>query len=206
MVLEQVKELKAAIAAGKLPEKDLKFANSLIENSQYRPLSIEQARWLGILVDRTRPPPPEKVIGDFSGVYALFERAAKHLKHPKIRLLLGDAPVTLYVAGERSRMPGVVNVVKTPPDAVDYGSQVWLGRVAKDGKWAPARNLSKEDEKETTKLLKELAKNPEVVAANYGRLTGRCCFCYKSLADERSTQVGYGPVCASRYGLKWGTK
>lgn len=41
-------------------------------------------------------------------------------------------------------------------------------------------------------------------AARFGRLTGACVFCSRKLTDERSIEVGYGPVCAEREGLPWG--
>jgi hypothetical protein len=41
-------------------------------------------------------------------------------------------------------------------------------------------------------------------AAAFGHETHRCVFCVRTLTDDRSTEVGYGPVCAARYGLPWG--
>ena len=52
--------------------------------------------------------------------------------------------------------------------------------------------------------LKAFAADPETVAAQYGSLTGNCCFCGRKLTDDRSTNVGYGPVCADKFGLNWG--
>lgn len=46
------------------------------------------------------------------------------------------------------------------------------------------------------------------VAAQYGALHSHCIFCSRDLTDERSDPkqggVGYGPVCANKYGLPWG--
>ena len=33
-----------------------------------------------------------------------------------------------------------------------------------------------------------------------------CCFCNRALEDERSTAVGYGPICAGHFGLAWGNR
>jgi hypothetical protein len=44
------------------------------------------------------------------------------------------------------------------------------------------------------------------VAAEHGHKTGNCCFCSRPLNDARSTEVGYGPVCADKWELPWGTK
>jgi Family of unknown function (DUF6011) len=41
-------------------------------------------------------------------------------------------------------------------------------------------------------------------AAALGHTTSFCCFCSLELTDDRSTDVGYGPVCASKRGLPWG--
>jgi hypothetical protein len=41
-------------------------------------------------------------------------------------------------------------------------------------------------------------------AAEYGKLTGHCIACCRALTDDRSVTVGYGPVCANRYGWPWG--
>lgn len=41
-------------------------------------------------------------------------------------------------------------------------------------------------------------------AAAFGHLAGRCCFCSTPIDTPESTTVGYGPSCASKYGLPWG--
>ena len=41
-------------------------------------------------------------------------------------------------------------------------------------------------------------------AAAFGHSTGKCVFCRQPLTDDRSTTVGYGPVCADNNGLPWG--
>lgn len=44
-------------------------------------------------------------------------------------------------------------------------------------------------------------------AAAFGHQHHRCVFCFRNLKDDganRSVQVGYGPVCATKYGLPWG--
>lgn len=43
-------------------------------------------------------------------------------------------------------------------------------------------------------------------AATFGLASGRCCACGHNLEDGRSTKVGYGPVCAGKYGWPWGAK
>jgi hypothetical protein len=45
------------------------------------------------------------------------------------------------------------------------------------------------------------------VAARLGHAAHACVFCGTALTDDgdnRSVKVGYGPICANRYGLPWG--
>lgn len=42
-------------------------------------------------------------------------------------------------------------------------------------------------------------------AREFGRQHGFCCACARSLDDDRSLAVGYGPVCASHYGWHYPT-
>jgi len=41
-------------------------------------------------------------------------------------------------------------------------------------------------------------------AAEFGHMFERCCFCSTPIDTPESTEVGYGPVCASKHGLPWG--
>jgi hypothetical protein len=145
------------------------------------------------------------------GIFELFERAAAHLKYPKVRLMvpgkqlqLGQPlgfldpkdEVVLARAGARSKNAGQIRVT----DGREYGSNTFYGYIKNDGVFHQTKQITRE----VSMLIEELAKDPAGVAAKYGQLTGNCCFCNRSLDDERSTAVGYGPVCAKHYGLPWG--
>ena len=41
-------------------------------------------------------------------------------------------------------------------------------------------------------------------ASEFGTTNHRCVACPNALSDPRSQQVGYGPVCAEKYGWPWG--
>jgi hypothetical protein len=43
------------------------------------------------------------------------------------------------------------------------------------------------------------------IASHYGHASTQCCFCSRSLTKGESTTMGYGPDCANKYGLPWGT-
>lgn len=190
--------LEAMLSQGTVPAKDKEFTESLVRQYKMRGLSSKQWYWVTTLAERMlAPPPTPKAVADFTGVYAMFTKAREKIKYPKINLRLDDGClVKLYVAGERSKVPDVINVVE--PE-----SETWYGRVHTDGRWEGGRGTP-ERTKAVEGLLTRLAADPEKVAAEYGRLTGNCCFCIRPLADARSIEVGYGPVCAKRFGLVWG--
>ena len=191
-----------------LPGDTKQFAQSLVRQFEKKgSLSEKQWPWVAKLIEQAEcvgVPDFTKetvVLGEFSGVIALFDKAKQHLKYPRIMLALPDgSPVGLSVAGPNSKYAGMVCVTDGQP----YGSNKWYGPIAKNGSWDPAPKA--EPIKDAlTKLLAKLAQNPARVAAEHGKLTGRCCFCHSTLTEEKSTDVGYGPVCAKRFGLKWGS-
>lgn len=58
-----------------------------------------------------------------------------------------------------------------------------------------------------TGLLNGLTEDDRISAeqaAAFGKEHNRCVFCGRSLADERSRVVGYGPTCAETHNLPWG--
>ena len=136
-------------------------------------------------------------VGDLSGLISLFNAAKDHLKYPKIRLLAPSGQVVvLSVAGGKSQYPGTILVV----DEGRYPDNKYFGRLFPDGRWSAGRAATTE----VLDLLRRLAADPATVAAEYGKLTGNCCFCRKALSDERSKAVGYGSTCAEHFNLPWG--
>jgi len=195
--------LSAALTAGTVPSRDTVFATSLVTQAKAKgTLSGSQWKWVVTLAERVLAPAPEAattVVADMSAVYAMFETAKAHLKYPKVVLHVEGCPVLkLYLSGNRSRVPNVVNVVDAECDA-------WYGRVYSDGKWDQGGD-SADRLKLVAKALTEFAADPEGVAAKSGHMSGNCCFCNRSLKDDRSLSMGYGPTCAKKYNLKWGKK
>jgi hypothetical protein len=73
----------------------------------------------------------------------------------------------------------------------------YYGRVMPDGNFFTGKDYTEE----VGDLLSRMAKDPKKASLEQGRLTGRCCFCRKLLSEEKSTKLGYGPVCATKFGL-----
>jgi hypothetical protein len=139
-------------------------------------------------------------IGSLAGVLALFAKAKEsRLKRPAVVLHVpGVGELKITMAGERARVPGSLNVATN----AKFGEGTWYGRILANGTF----EASPRDATPAGLIdgLTAFAAEPAKVAAEHGRLTGRCCFCNLALTDERSTAVGYGQTCARKWGLVWG--
>lgn len=156
------------------------------------------------LIERATRPAPAKIdVGSMIGVMNLFAKARDHLKRPAIVLTTGEVEVRLSLAGPNARFPGTINVAEAAP----FGEGIWFGRIRTDGSFEQSGRLDARERAMLPRIvetLRALAANPADVASAHGVLTGRCCFCNRPLTDERSTSVGYGPICADHFGLPWG--
>lgn len=187
-----------------------KFAGTCKKcNQPIRPVSADYAgdliRWFGAgqgvehmtcpavqlpaMVQPTAPVVP--VLPAAQNVVNFLNKAkTAGLKFPKVRFIApdGKSEMRLYVAGDRSRFPGTVQV------KIGYD---WIGRINLDG--TATSGIVKFPE--LVKTLNTITENPAVAAKAYGALCGRCSFCNLKLTDDGSVEVGYGPICASHYGL-----
>lgn len=188
--------LAAKVRAGDF--RDSSFPSSLLDQMRRKGLSEGQLFWLHKLAqpESARPRPTAAESINMSGLRALFERASKHLKRPSIVLAVGAGfEVKIAHAGPGSRYPGSL-MVSSP----EFGG-AYYGRVTGNDFFA-----GKDDMPAVRNLLHKMSADPVKTAAEHGHLTGKCCFCNRHLEDERSTEVGYGPVCADKFGLEWGAK
>lgn len=146
------------------------------------------------------PRPAAALASGVKRVFDLFSRAkAAGLRFPKIRLEAADGQkVVLSQAGERSKYTGEVMIT----DGGAFGSNKFFGRINADGALTNGREMSAP----VRDLIDALAAKPEEVASIYGRRTGSCCFCGRHLEDGRSVAMGYGPICAEKFGLDWGAE
>jgi hypothetical protein len=135
---------------------------------------------------------------NLAGVMALFSKAAAKLKRPAIVLALPGTgeEIKVALAGPGSKFAGQL-MIASP----EFGG-AYYGRVAPTGEFFAGRS----DSPAVRGLLTELATDAAACAAKHGHLTGRCAFCNRPLSDDKSTSVGYGPVCAEHFGLPWGAK
>lgn len=199
-----------------LSERDGKFARDLVYSfRQYGALSDKQGYWVMTLLDRIHeaknPLPPAAPIAPmipanqvqldpgFTKVVALFEAArSKGLKAPRIRLQTEQGlKVVLRMCGPQSKWAGQITVTD---NGTSFENRQYFGRITQAGEFLYAHSI-RED---VLKLVQDLAQNPQGMAALYGFKTSTCCFCGLGLTTSESVTMGYGPICAERYGLSWG--
>lgn len=127
-------------------------------------------------------PEPANAV-DLSALVRMFGNVNGRLQQPQIRVRgLRFAP----------RAAGGLRVTSN--------GGAWLGNTDAAG----MLSLELVRSEEHRNALRAIAANAVQVTAEEGRRTGRCCYCRRPLTDHRSTDVGYGPVCASTFGLPWG--
>ena len=170
---------------------------------------------------------------DVAALRGLFARATAHRLAPRVYLVAGDLEIRLAPAGVLARHPASIYVTAPAPArfpckgcnkkrTADEGEKInvqpspasndiekrdmrsWLGRVGPSGVFVPARTTTGAQAQAIVAAIAGLAAEPERVAAAYGHATGRCCFCDLVLTDPRSIAVGYGPICACKFGIPWG--
>ena len=182
----------------------LDIAQKQINPRRRYPLSDKQLYWLHKFYNDLNGLTPaatvvrEELTDNFQAIATMFDTAGSRLRYPKIRLSIGEQKVVLNRAGSNSRYPGAINGT----DGAGFRGGKWFGRINIDGTFTPGRDITNE----VRYLLGDFAANPTTVAANYGRRTGSCCFCGRTLEDARSVAAGYGPVCADNFGLAWGNR
>ena len=123
-------------------------------------------------------------------VDAPVDASAEHLAKGTVHVI--DGVYFRVHVGQQSGRPYAVRATVVRP-------AVWRdGRIVQTGvvDWKRAAGAINRLTPETIATAEE--------AAAFGRLAGRCCFCSFPIDTPESTLVGYGPVCATKYGLPWG--
>jgi len=160
-------------------------------------LSSEQWWWVHKLaMDAAKSTPIS--VGEVAKIYELFAVAAKALKRPKVRLQAttpsGEVvDFRILPNTSASKHPQSLSVVSSG----SYEDRTWFGRIDPDGRLVEGKSMTPA----IREVVLRFAANPVQVAAEYGKLLGACCFCSRTLEEEGSVEVGYGPVCAEHYGL-----
>jgi hypothetical protein len=142
--------------------------------------------------------PAGRVAEAFAKIAEMFRTALtpKSGKAPKRnpRILFdGATPVALSYSIQKGRI--------WVTDGRPYGQSRYYGSLdAQTGEFRASGACTPE----VVGVLTNLNADPANYAAEYGKRTGACCFCATRITTDESLEVGYGPICAARYGLPWG--
>ena len=167
------------------------FAHKLVTAHRDGVLSTGQRFWLHKLANEVMEQEKNSVQigGLFESLQVMLTKAGERLKSPQIRMLGPDGQeLKLYPAKENSSWKGYSFI---------YCDGVCTGMIDTTGQFRPKKDCPVW----VADTLEKFARVPIPTAQEYGRLTGRCCFCYRPLSDETSVTLGYGPICGKNYGL-----
>lgn len=127
---------------------------------------------------------------DLSRIKEMFDTAKQNgLEYPKLRV----EDVIISLAPATGANAGALYVKKKV-----NGENAYAGKL-KDGKWFPVRDFANDEN--LVKLLQEIAKDPQKVAAMHGHKTGKCSMCGRKLTDKKSVELGIGPICIQNWGI-----
>lgn len=147
---------------------------------------------------------PTVQAGEFKPVVDLIAKARESgLKKPRLHIKVNGAKLTIKEAPASGRNAGSYYIT-------GYWQKPWRGDDGADegeyfGRIDPAGEADlKLRSAALYPLLREMAADPLAFAVRQGRETICCMFCGRDLDTTESRTVGYGPICARRFGLPWG--
>ncbi len=176
------------------------FAQNLLNAEDNYGLSPKQSAWVHILVvgaiNPPTPPGPEFQLDSIRGM--MDQAIDEGLKSPRMKFTLASGKrLVLSVGSARSQAPGKIWLT----DGGRYrDGRAYFGTVDLEGGYRCSNNR----DEEILNFIVAFDADPAAAATAYGHRTGTCCFCARHLSTAESVAVGYGPICADKFGLPWG--
>jgi hypothetical protein len=99
-------------------------------------------------------------------------------------------------SGPNSRFPGTVYMYYSAPP---FANNTWGASINKRGEV----RVNQSTPGYICTWLDEILSSPIEKAKLNGIEYNICCFCGKELTNADSVAAGYGPICASNWGLPW---
>lgn len=137
-------------------------------------------------------------VPNFNQLFSMFDKAAENLKFPRMQLEHESTTIRMIRCGPNSRYHGGINVEVN-------GN--WFGRIERDGNMYGYGHQQLRRENigyEVLPIFEYLlafSENPTLHARVHGQRYNYCCFCCRELNNTVSVELGYGPICADKYGL-----
>ena len=198
-VLYPKMETDKAVLVLKEKLKDNDFAKSLCEKWDFwidrktKELSPNQLFWIHKLVERQ-----DGGYGHYNSIpqkeakklFSYFDNAKKRLKFPR---MVFDG-IKLTMAGDRSKYTGDIFIAGA--------NGLYYGRISRKANFYKGRDCKPLMLNKIKRMLGDV--DGEILT--FGKELGYCCFCSKELENAKSRAVGYGKICADKWGLDWGNK
>jgi hypothetical protein len=149
------------------------------------------------------PKPALPAASNLQPIIAFLRAAETNLKFPKLHFEVDGVELVLRLKGKQSAHPGAVDLVsreKVWNEKFQQDAPIWYGRIEPDGQSVFGGRVTPS----IVAALNAIAADPREASIRYARKTGHCAFCGRFLETKASVSVGYGPVCADKYGLPWG--
>jgi hypothetical protein len=202
----RIEALRAVLS--RLNESSRTFASSLL--TQYdRRGSLSERQWPHVarLIERADSP-PDCVVAAAGGVVAPRGAELPAAGLATLRARFAAASANGIVPGIRINFAdlGRLRIVAPSRRSAFFGQPILFVRFndAYAGRITEGRFVARSADGDLAlPALRHLLDRPLDTLASVGRTTGTCCYCARELTDPRSVTHGYGPICASQYGLPW---
>jgi len=119
----------------------------------------------------------------------MFLHAEKHLKHPHIRYPFNNGFIDIRKAKNPKNPDNYLYI---------YYRNYYVGKITRDN----VIHLTTNDQA-LHDAIKAIHTNSLEALACFGQKFSYCCFCGTEITNKNSLAVGYGPICAEKYGLPW---
>ena len=126
-------------------------------------------------------------------LFELFKTAEKKLANPILYFNHNGQEVRVSIA-EKAKFETFFNYLYITADSE------YVGKVTKDGKM----HVKTTDDVLAEFLVRDFNEHPVPYLVHYGKTHAYCCFCGTQIRTKESLAVGYGPICAEKWGLPWG--
>lgn len=133
-------------------------------------------------------------------IFDLFDKAKQSLKYPKITFPYEQQMIVFGLAGDKAKHPGTINIT----DDGRYPNNKFFGRIHR--KQAERVLHIEWNERiailpQLRETIKAIVSDPVSICKVVGQEFSFCCFCGLELTNKDSVTVGYGPICAEKWGL-----
>ena len=169
-----------------------------ISLDRQRSLSPKQTAWVHVLVVEhdARTAAPKVFLSGIAGLLAVARENGA--KRPKLTYPAQGANSTGKLRFS-TNSKGDVHIT----DAGSFGNSEYYGRLDPSTGEILTKRLIPES---VMTLLLAIDADPTAFSQVAGWLTSTCCYCARELTTAASRGAGYGPICAGKYNLPWGSE